>query len=450
MTSKMNQWNQEHGTEGKSEDAGEMLDRIVQHRLRTIGDPHAAKMLQICKDWQPVSGVSSTVADAVRSLVVWLEGWSTAQIRPPRGSPDSTNVSPKTKRQSELSKATPTSPQYSARTAEQNEDAIELFRSFVLAKLCEHFHQFLTGGGQPQAATKAAAAPDTWKLLLENAELLNWICSRHRVPCNLKKFCEDRRIIEALANLLWQSPDASCLSVLPLLDALRTFVCTKEATEDLRSQRTLDLTKSGIFSLLNSQLSLWIDSALDMNNGVQQADHLLSCIGDLVREMLRRQSGCDAADNGDFVPTLHKVITDRLLAEPFLWPRASMLLMDAIEAIPKADHVQCGLDLSKSLRGMRSMIPSRDVSAIPSLLVLRLGDLRRTRQSKERQSLLRQRLGKSQSCSRRPELPSRRSFSEGRKSVSSPPLTPRLPPITTTRSSSANARRSVVASFVVQ
>lgn len=447
------------GGDGKDGDGTELMDRLVSHRLRTI-DPQAAKRLWICKDWQPSQGVPPQVGESVRGLILWVEGSSDAPISAQRAAAARLSQSPS--KRTSVGKAAPApQPQFSARTAEQNEETVDLFRSFVLAKLCDYFHvvvgntpnssnlnrkhkppdeaasQQRPGQKQADPAAKAPITLEYWKCLLQNVALLNWTCSRPKgLPCEVgfRTFCDERGIVDTLAHLLPLSPHESCACVLPVLLALKTFVCAHPheppGSHEGRAQGANELTAANFFGTLGGHLGPWTASALDLRNGCQEADTLLGCVGDLVRELLRHQSGCDAAERADFVPALYQVICTRLLAEPLLWPRACMLLMDSIEAMPKAEYVQCGLDLSKALRRMRSTVPSSDVSAIPSLLVLRLGDLRRARQSRDRRTLLQKRLApRASSCQghrRRPPTSSSGGVrSEGpTPACSSPPATP--------------------------
>lgn len=420
-------FSQDAGGEGGKEADGDILGRLVEHRLRMV-DPGMAAKLRVCKDWQPAHGVPPKVSESVRTLIHSVEGSTAAPVSAQKAASTrlSCNEAKRRQRESVAAKAAAgpgPQPQFSARTAEQNEEAVDLFRSFVLAKLCDYFHVVVGSSynagnlhrkqnappdaprSKDQAGSKGMVTLEYWKHVLQNVSLLNWTCSRPKgLPCEqgFRKFCEERNIVDMLAHMLPLSPHESCACVLPVLLALKTFVCGHPGSYDdyeSRLQGATELTAANFFGTLNEHLGPWTASALDLRNGCQEADMLLGCVGDLVRELLRHQSGCEAAESADFVPALHKVICTRLLTEPLLWPRACMLLMDSIEAMPKADYVQCGLDLSKALRRMHSTVPTSDVSAIPSLLVLRLGDLRRARQSTDRRQLLKQRLApRASSC----------------------------------------------------
>lgn len=280
---------------------------------------------------------------------------------------------------------------------DRSADIVDLLRIIIVARLCDSLRTIVEGSANDGITKidvrKNASEMDgllawnVWLRALESIDMLHWMCRRPHVTKVFCDCCETRGSILVLIGLLRRAPLSSGALVFPVLSTLRTFICGVNPADKGCSRRGAEAIACGFFSAAARDLRGWTDAALSKTAGLREATRLLSCLGDLVRHLISigGEGARKALISSEFVPALHDLIHDRLLSEPLLWPRSLMLLMDTIEAIPRSEYVRRGLELSKVLRRMRSALPSSDVNAIPSLLCLRMGELRRAAASEERQ-----------------------------------------------------------------
>jgi len=408
----------------------ELMEGLIRQRLKMF-EPHVEKWMQMCRDWQPEQGLPSEVVTAVRSLLDqvnkkarpvstviavaaakrWRKAVSIAKIRVPKAlaeddhehlppitprrpstlSPSAALGGLKDRQASPIPLFTPSlppsprapsrfspshsgAPKGSFRWQVQKEHTLsseitDLLRNFFLTRLCDALHS---------TAQNLAKGDTDWTFVYEGVKLLNWLC-RQSAP--LRSFCEQRLIIQTLIRFCEEAPPADITMILTLLFALRTFLCTSVASQEVQLQRVAEAADAHFFGCIVKRIRLWMDAAILLARKKEKAgNQVLDCLHDLVVELLKHESMRNAAVDSDFVPLFTNLIRDRLLSEPLVWPRSLPLLMDAVTALPRAEYIECGIELNKVLRHAHI---HKGIDTLPSVLSLRMNSLRQRGQTPE-------------------------------------------------------------------
>lgn len=401
----------------------ELIEDLIRQRLKMF-EPHVEKWMQVCRDWQPEQGLPEEVVIAVKKLMVqaqmktrpvttviavaaakrWRKAVSiskqmnalkasvednnehlppiTPRRRPSMLSPSAALGGMKDRRASPSPRSpSPFTPLQSGpakgsfRWQVQKEQTLsseitDMLRNLFLTRLCDALHS---------TAENLAAGNVDWTFVYEGVKLLNWLC---RQSISLRTFCEQKLIIQALVRFCEEAPPTDVTRILTLLFALRTFLCTPVASEEVQLQRVEEAVKARFFGCVVKRIGFWMTAAILLRNEDKacKGNQVLDCLHDLVVELLKHESMRSAAVDADFVPFFTNVIKDQLLSEPLVWPRALPLLMDAVTALPHAEYVQCGLNLSKVLRHSHV---HKGIDTLPSVLSLRMNSLRQRGETPE-------------------------------------------------------------------
>lgn len=245
-----------------------------------------------------------------------------------------------------------------------------LFRSFFLKRLCFEMKT---------ASKQAALGPTSFKqngtLMLQGADLIAHICRKQGGLHSIREYLQFKKIIGTLVAYLAYLPRRSS-GVVKILRALCSLICAGPAEAKDGSHLAEEASGAGFFTICASHLREWFDAAL-ASGGAQEACTLVDCLGELSSQFMQSDVARTEAVDGKFVPALFDVLTEQLLAEPLVWPRALPVLMDSVETLAQPEYVNSGIELSKALRKAN---PNQE-SNMPSLLHIRMQGLKRKQQS---------------------------------------------------------------------